>query len=152
MAGAADRVVYNQKLLNALLHGVLEVPADCGATLCSKGHLATDAKSLYDHVHGSSLLASKREVSLDILAVRQLAQAQLLGLSWVPTWKQHADTLTKEMQDELFQSFRRTNLLCVKQTASDVVEEERCSGIRRAQRERRKMRMQGHGQQSLFGM
>ena len=152
MARAADRVVYNQKLLDALLHGNLEVPASWRTSLRSRGHLVTDAKSLYDHVHGSSLLASERQVSLDILTVRQMVQAQLLGLSWVPTWKQFADVLIKEMADELFRGFRSSNLLCVKQTAKDQAEEERRSGIRKAQRERRKVRMKDHCQHSPFGM
>ena len=64
------------------------------------------------------------------------------GLHWVPTWKQHADILTKDMIDELFGKFRLDGKLNVVQTPSDEKEEERRASLRRAQRVRRKLRMQ----------
>ena len=71
MAAASDRLVYNLKLFEALYFGKLEVPAARRAELQVKGHLVSDAKSLFDHVNGSGQLATERQVSLDILAVRQ---------------------------------------------------------------------------------
>ena len=63
------------------------------------------------------------------------------GLHWVPTWRQHADILTKDMI-ELFGKFRLDGKLNVVQTPSDEKEEERRASLRRAQRVRRKLRMQ----------
>ena len=141
MAAASDRLVYNLKLLEALLFGKLEVPATWRAELQVKGHLVSDAKSLFDHVNGSGQLATERQVSLDILAVRQAVQEKLLCLHWVPTWRQFADSLTKAMIDELFSKFRRTGLLNIIQTPADEVEETRRAVLRKAQRMRRKLRM-----------
>ena len=106
-----------------------------------KGHLVTDARSLYDHVKGSSLLATEGQVSLDILEVRQLVQESTLDLHWVPTWRQFGDSLTKSMKDELYPAFRKRGYINVVQTPEDEIEEARRSAIRKAQRERRKARM-----------
>ena len=153
MASASDRLVYNLKLLDALAYGKVEVTANWRSELVTRGHLVTDAKSLFDHVHGSSLLATERQTSLDILAVRQLVQEDLLSLHWVPTWRQYADVLTKDMFDELFQKLREKGCLNVVQTLEDQVEEERRSSLRKAQRERRKYRLRSNvGEHSFFGM
>ena len=141
MASCTDRLVYNLKLLDALSNGVLEVKPDWRQTLPVKGHLVTDARSLYDHVTGSSLLATERQVSLDILEVRQLVQSETLELHWVPTWRQYGDALTKIMKDELYPKFRKDGKINVTQTAEDEKEEQYRAGLRRAQRERRKDRL-----------
>ena len=141
MSAAADRRLYNQKLLEALWHGYLEVSPEWKSELTIPGYLVTDAKSLFDHVHGSSLLASERQTSLDILSVRQLIQEGHLKLFWVPTWKQYGDMLTKSMQDVLFRSFRKKGCLCLVESDEDQAEEARRAGVRKGQRERRKARM-----------
>ena len=140
MASTADRLTYNLKLLDALAYGKTEVDATWRSSLRSMGHLVTDARSLYDHVNGSGL-ATERQVSLDILAVRQMVQEGMLSLHWVPTWRQFADGLTKSMPDELFQRFRVSGCLNVVQTPEDEEEEIRRANLRRAQRERRKIRL-----------
>ena len=141
MSTAADRLVYNMKLSDALAYGDLEVNAEWRGSLTTAGHLVTDAKSLFDHVHGSSMLSSERQTSLDILGVRQMVQQQLLHLHWVPTWRQFADGLTKDMPDELFYQFRARGVINVKETLEDQQEETRRAGIRKAQRDRRKARL-----------
>ena len=154
MAACTDRLVYNLKLLDALLNGRLEVGPDWRDKLSMQGHLVTDARSLFDHVTGSSLLATERQVSLDILEVRQLVQGGTLKLHWVPTWRQFADGLTKAMKDELYFKLRRGGQINVVQTAEDEREEQYRAGLRKAQRERRKERLKacGRSQHSFFGM
>ena len=101
MSPAADCLVYNVKLLDALFYGDLDVPADWRNHLRAQGCLVTDARSVF-HVHVSSKLATERQTSLDILAVRQMVQQGLLNLFWVPTWRRYADSLTKAMEELLF--------------------------------------------------
>ena len=141
MSSAADRLVYNMKLLDALLHAEVEVPADWRHHLLTQGYLVTDARSVFDHVHGSSQLATERQTSLDILAVRQMVQQDLLKLSWVPTWRQYADSLTKAMDEVLFYRFRQNGSLNLVESPADAAEEQRRAGLRRAQRERRKQKL-----------
>ena len=104
LASAADRLAYNLKLPDARAYGRVEVSPDWRTSLRSKGHLVTDARSLYDHVNGSGL-ATERQVSLDILTVRQMVQEGILRLHWVSTWRKYADGLTQIMPDELFDAF-----------------------------------------------
>ncbi|CAE7449079.1 TY1B-PR1 [Symbiodinium sp. CCMP2592] len=144
MAAAADKLLYNQKLFDALWFGHIEVGANWRRQLQVPGHLVTDAKSLYDHAQGTSL-AAERQTALDILAVRQLIQEGTVGLHWVPTWRQFADGLTKAMADLLFDGFRKARVISLRESETDRVEEERRAGIRRGQRERRKARMKDAG-------
>ena len=99
MSSASDRLMYNLNLFGAVAHGVLEVSSTWRGSLKTEGHLVTDARSLFDHVPGSGL-ATERQVSLDILAVRQMVQKGCLQLHWIPTWRQFGDGLTKAMQDD----------------------------------------------------
>ena len=141
MAACTDRLVYNMKLYDVLKNGSLEVSPTWRRELGGIGHIVTDARSLFDHVKGSSMLATERQVSLDILEVRQLVQEGVLDLHWVPTWRQYADVLTKSMADELYGHLRCKGLINVIQTPADQLEEDRRAALRRAQRERRKLRM-----------
>ena len=140
LAGSADKLLYNQKLLDALWFGETGVDPEWRSHLRTEGHLVTDAKSVYDHLQGTAM-ASERQTALDILAVRQLVQQGVLRLHWVPTWRQYADGLTKSMPDVLFEQFRKAMKLSLKESPEDRLEEERRAGIRRAQRERRKARL-----------
>ena len=72
--------------------------------------------------------------------VKRLVEDQVLKLRWTPTWKQLADPLTKEMATDL-KEFRQKGNLCLVETTEDRQEEARRSGLRKAQRERRKLRM-----------
>ena len=140
LAASADKLVYNQKLLDALWYGATLVEVDWRANLQTEGHLVTDAKSVYDHLHGTSM-ASERQTALDILAVRQHVQEGVFFLHWIPTWRQFADGLTKAMPDLLFDAFRKRGTISLAESPEDRAEEERRAGIRRGQRERRKARM-----------
>ena len=141
MATAGDRMLYNRVLFDALYHGKLEIGSNWRRELGTPGCLVTDAKGLHDHVHKTGGIATEKQSALDILIIKQLVEDEILGLKWTPTWKQLADPLTKEMSGELLQRFRKKTVLCLIQTPADVLEEERRSGIRKAQRERRKARM-----------
>ncbi|CAE7864387.1 TY1B-PL [Symbiodinium microadriaticum] len=140
LAASADKLIYNQKLLDALWYGATLVGTDWRTNLQTAGHLVTDAKSVYDHLHGTSM-ASERQTALDILAVRQQVQEGVLFLHWIPTWRQYADGLTKAMPDLLFEAFRRKGTISLAESPEDRAEEERRASIRRGQRERRKARM-----------
>ncbi|CAE7228738.1 RE1, partial [Symbiodinium sp. CCMP2456] len=123
MASASDRLLYNMKLTDAMFYGRLEVEGEWRSYLRTRGALVTDARSLYDHVHGSSLMATERQLTLDIMGIRQQVQEKLVELYWCPTWKQMADGLTKSMKDELFRLFRNRRALSVVQTKEDEKEE-----------------------------
>ena len=141
MSTAADKLLYNMKLLDALYYAHVEVDLAWRDNLVTEGHLVTDARSLFDHIKGSSLLAAERQTSLDLLGIRQLVQEGKVQIHWTPTWKQFADSLTKDMEDSLFRKFRQSGRLNLRQSPDDVQEEERRAALRKAQRERRKVRM-----------
>lgn len=59
--------------------------------------------------------------------------------AWVPTWRQFADGLTKDMLDGFF---KPRGTICLKETLTEDREKELYrAGLRRGQRERRKARM-----------
>ena len=80
MSAAADKLLYNMKKSDALFYGKIEVESSWRENLKTAGHLVTDAKSLFDHVKGSSLLAAERQTSLDLLGIRQLVQEGRVGV------------------------------------------------------------------------
>ena len=105
------------------------------------GCLVTDAKGLHDHVHKTGGVATEKQAALDILLIKQQVEEKILNLRWTPTWKQMADPLTKELVGKIFEEYRKSSQISLIQTAEDQKEEERRSAIRKAQRERRKIRM-----------
>lgn len=141
MTSAADRILYNRALFDAMYHGCTETTPQWRRELKTGGVIITDAKGLNDHVNKTGSMASEKQTALDMLMVKRLVEDGILQLRWVPTWKQVADPLTKEMGTELLQQFRHSGKLCLVETQDDKAEEERRAGIRRAQRERRKQRM-----------
>ena len=70
-------------------------------------------------------MACEKQAALDMLMVKCLVEDQVLRLRWVPTWKQVADPLTKDMSTELLKQFRQTGKLCLVETKEDQVEEAR---------------------------
>ncbi|CAE7249975.1 TY1B-ER1, partial [Symbiodinium sp. KB8] len=125
MSSSADRLVYNMKLWDALYDGAVTTSSTWRQEIRARGHLVTDARSLYDHVHGSNQLAAERQTSLDILGIRQMVQEGMVSLHWVPTWRQYGDCLTKPMEDLLYVRFKNDGCLNVKQSPADAKEEER---------------------------
>lgn len=149
MTSAADRVLYNRALLDALFHGQVDITPMWRERLKVGGVLITDAKGLNDQVNKTGSMASEKQAALDMLMVKKLVENKILQLRWVPTWKQLADPLTKEMSSDLLDKFRANNRLCLIETKEDRCEEERRAGLRRAQRERRKSRMKATQQRSF---
>ena len=65
------------------------------------GYLVTDARSLFDHCMKCGHMANERQTALDILQVKDLIQKYQVQLRWNPTFKQLADGLTKEVEQQL---------------------------------------------------
>ena len=96
-----------------------EATLQWGGQLTTGGVIITDAKGLNDHVNKTGSIASEKQTALDMLMVKRLVEDQVIRLRWVPTWKQMADPLTKEMARDLLLEFRKTNSLCLVETAED---------------------------------
>ena len=141
MTSAADKILYNRALFDAMFHGRTEIQPQWRTQLQTGGVIITDAKGLHDHVNKTGSLAAEKQTALDMLMVKRLVEDQVLKLRWTPTWKQLADPLTKEMATDLLKEFRQKGSLCLVETTEDRREEARRSGLRKAQRERRKLRM-----------
>ena len=101
----------------------------------------TDAEGLHDHVCKTGGTATEKQAALDILLTKQMVESEVLRLKWTPTWKQLADPLTKEMSYMLLKEFKLHGKICLIQTEEDQQEEMYRSALRKAQRERRKIRM-----------
>ena len=145
MAIAADRHLYTRLLLQQLLSGKPEVSAKWREQLAIPGFLTTDAKSLYDHMQTTGQILKERQTLLDLLVCKDLVEGKIVHMKWVLTYKQHADFLTKRMQAHLWEEYSRVGTISLRETASEAVEEERRRGLRRAQRDRRKLRMRQLG-------
>ena len=128
--------------MDAFLFGRFNIGANWRWEIQTPGCLITDAKGLHDHLHKTGGIATERQAALDMMLMKQLIEDEVVGLRWTPTWRQLADPLTKDMPAVLLEALKATGTICLIQTADDEKEEERRSGIRRAQRERRKERMQ----------
>ena len=152
MTSAADRIMFNRTLFDALFHGCSEISPKWRTELRVGGIIITDAKGLNDHVNKTGSIASEKQAALDMMMVKRLVEDSVLRLRWVPTWKQVADPLTKDMATDLLQRFRTNGRLCLVETQQDREEEQRRAGIRKAQRERRKQRMATTRKHVLFGM
>ena len=142
LSSAVDAQLFLRLLLEALWYGPVKVTANWMDNLKFHGTAVTDAKALYDHLVKTGHMTSERQTALDILAAKQLIEAGVVAISWVPTFRQFADCLTKDMLDLLFCKFKKDGSLCLKETAEDAKTEAHRSALRRAQRERRKIRMQ----------
>ena len=141
LSSAADDQLYLRLLCEALTVGPPEVKSTWKEDLKVAGTVVTDAKALYDHLLKTGHVTAEKQTMLDILAAKQLVESASMGIAWVPTFRQFADSLTKDMSDELFGKFRKEGLLSLRETADDRLVEERRAALRRGQRERRKARM-----------
>ena len=94
-------------------------------------------------------IASEKQAALDMLMTKQLVEDSVLQIRWTPTWKHLADPLTKDMVTSLLEHFRHSSKLCLVQAPEDEKDEVRGAGIRKAQRERRKIRMKATATLSL---
>ena len=141
MTSAGDRQLYSRVILDAFMYGKTDINSGWRRELQTPGCLVTDAKGLHDHILKTGGIASEKQAALDMLMTKQLVEDNVVQIRWTPTWKQLADPLTKDMVTTLLEQFRHSSKLCLVQTPEDEKEETRRAGIRKAQRERRKMRM-----------
>ena len=93
MTSAADRIVYNRALFDALCNGRSEISPRRRQELNVEGGVITDAKGFNDHVNKTGSMASEKQTALDMLMVKRLVEDRVLCLRRVPTWKQLADAL-----------------------------------------------------------
>lgn len=144
LSNAADEQLFLRLITGALWYGPEVVTAEWKESLRVPGIVVTDAKALFDHLEKTGHMTSERQTMLDILAAKQLVESASMMVAWVPTFRQFADVLTKDMVDELFKKFKRDGLLCLRETADDARLEAHRATLRKAQRERRKLRMKAH--------
>ena len=144
LSTAADEQLFLRLLTGALWYGPEVVKADWKESLRVPGIVVTDAKALFDHLEKTGHMTSERQTMLDILAAKQLVESASMMVAWVPTFRQFADALTKDMVDELFKKYKCDGLLCLRETADDARLEAHRASLRKAQRERRKLRMKAH--------
>jgi hypothetical protein len=152
---ALDRQLYVRMLLEALMYGEraqgyrwkenLSIPGMVLAQTRTQafivpGNMVTDAKSLYDHLSRTGNLPTERQVMLDLLAAKELEEANVTKIRWVPSVHQLADALTKNMQSAILTRFLTTNLYSLVQTGAEAEAELHRASLRREQRQRRKLR------------
>lgn len=150
MTSAADKQLYGRLLLQALWYGDVTWESSWRKSLKVPGILVTDAKSLFDHCTKTGHMASERQTALDILQVKELIQGETIVLKWTPTFRQLADGLTKEMEQNLIREWKREGGICLVCTDEDLKIEAHRSAIRKAQRERRAARMKSQRSLSLM--
>ena len=141
LSAASDEQLYLRLLCESLWCSPMEVQSSWKEMLKIPGVVVTDAKALYDHLLKTGHMTAERQTMLDILAAKQLVESSVMAVAWVPTFRQYADGLTKDMPDELFRKFKTSGLLCLRETPEDAKLEQHRAALRRAQRERRKFRM-----------
>ena len=141
LSTAADEQLYLRLLSEAMSKKVPEMGFQWKENLGVPGIVVTDAKALYDHLLKTGHMTAERQTMLDILAAKQLVEGASMSVAWVPTLRQFADGLTKDMADVLFQQFKHRGKLCLQQTVEDKRIEEHRASLRRGQRERRKAKM-----------
>ncbi len=101
LSTATDEQLYLRLLCESLWYGPPEIDSQWKQRLRIAGIVVTDAKALFDHL----MKTGHRQTMLDILAAKQLIESTAMRVAWVPTFRQIADGLTKDMVDELFNFF-----------------------------------------------
>ena len=142
MSQAIDRHLYARLLMQMLQKGSFKLSEDWRKDLSVQGYMVTDARSLYDHLGTTGQVPSERQTMLDLMVTREMLEASTFHLKWVPTYRQYADGLTKRMANPLWNEFSEKGVFSLKETAQEAKTEEHRRELRRAQRERRKKRVE----------
>ena len=87
MSSSGDRQLFNPVLMDAFLHGRIEIGSSWRREIETSGCLITDAKGLRDHRHKTGGVATERQAALDVLLMKQLIKDEVVGLRWTPTWR-----------------------------------------------------------------
>ena len=138
---AVDRQLYVRLLFQVCMYGEENMDKDWRLGLRVPGYLVTDARSLYDHLTTTGSLPAERQTMLDLLSAKELIEAGVIHIRWVPTQHQLADHLTKQMSCELLKKFKEDQQVALVQSKEEAKVEKHKSELRRAQRQRRKVRM-----------
>ena len=86
---------------------------------------------------------------LDLLSAEELIEAGIINIRWVPTPHQLADHLTKQMTCQLLRRLKDEQKVALVQSEKKATVEKHKSELRRAQRQRRKVRMKEVCQQNV---
>ena len=96
--------------------------------------VATDCKSLYDHLMSqSSPTLDDRRTAIDIIIIRDCISRLGVSLRWLPTDRMLADSLTKE-SPEAFDLLRA----CIRSARYQISPEQKILERRAEERERRR--------------
>ena len=96
--------------------------------------LATDCKSLYDHLFSQSApTLDDRRTAIDIIIIRDSIKRLQASLRWLPTDRMLADAMTKESPDA-FDLLRA----CIRESRYQISSEKTILDLRSKERERRK--------------
>ena len=112
----------------------MQVPGEAMSTSMAKeflpGNMVTDARSLYDHLCKTGNLPTERQVLLDLLSAKELEEAGITRIKWVPSHHQPADPLTKAMTKSVVQQIIQSNQYNLVQTKAQQQLEDHKAGLR----------------------
>ena len=80
LSTALDRQLYLRLLAQSLQYGEPVYAPDWRHKLVTPGILATDAKSLYDHLNTTGKIPKERQTMIDLLVARDLIEAGTVQL------------------------------------------------------------------------
>ena len=148
LSTAMDRQLYVRLVAESMLYGEPTITPAWRSELKIPGILVVDARSLYDHLKTTGSIPKERQVMIDLLAARELAETGGIQINWVPTTHMLADMLTKSMiPPQLVLQFLKTGILALKPTDEEQGVEDHRAALRRGQRQRRKEKMKLQKQQ-----
>ena len=131
MATASGTAEWLSLLMSDVMDGPIN-PHEARQLLCRRSPiLATDCKSLYDHLVSPSAPTSieDRRTSIDVVIVRESMKTSNGQVRWLPTDRMIADGLTKNKLDpvDLLRS-------CIRQGTSQISAEDQQQAAERARR------------------
>ena len=145
LSTAADEQLFLRLLTGALWYGPEVVKADWKESLltCSR-HRGHRCEGVVRSLRKDWTYDFTEANDVGYPSCKTVVESASMMVAWVPTFRQFADVLTKDMVDELFKKYKRDGLLCLRETANDARSEAHHASLRKAQRERRKLRMKAH--------
>ena len=141
LSQALDKQLYLRLVMECLLHGEPDLLGDWRKKLLIPGHLVTDAKSLYDHLTTTGSLPKERQTLVDLLCARDLFEAKVITIKWLPNRHMIADCLTKAVApNEVYDLFIKENKFSLVPTEDQVKDEAHRLELRQGQRQRARER------------
>ena len=134
MAVATSMCEWVTLLLSEALDGPCFVHSCWNQSVKRTVLVATDCKSLYDHLMSqSSPTLEDRRTAIDIIIIRDCISRLGISLRWLPTDRMLADSLTKE-SPEAFDLLRA----CIRSARYQISPEQKMLQLRAQERERRR--------------